>query len=102
MYKINNKGPRILEGFQWSVNFRDINFYYFAFKSECPSLYLLKEQFSLFVWPQNGLSSACLTVSSDKYIWNINILFLDRTRDLHTRVNLLYLEIVATFSFALI
>ena len=45
--------------------------------------------------PQNGLFSACLTISSDKYVWNINILILDRTRDLLTLVNYLHLKIVA-------
>ena len=33
--------------------------------------------------PQNGLFSTCLTVSSDKYVWNISILLFNRTRDLH-------------------
>ena len=47
--------------------------------------------------PQNGLFIECLTISSDKYVWNINILILDRTRDLHTRVNFLHLKIVAFF-----
>ena len=53
--------------------------------------------------PQNDLFSSekvilGLTISSDKYVWNINILFLNRTQDLHTHVNFLYLEIVAFFS----